>query len=534
MISPERQTFKCFGCGEGGDVITFVEKIEGLDFYNALKLLAEKAGVKLQTSSVKYGEKEFTADKKTRLFEINEWAKKVYQKILLDHPKAEKAREYLKNRGLSQKTIEEFEMGYAPNSWDFLLRFLVSKKYSEEEIVAAGVGIKADRGKVYDRFRGRIIFPINNIMGSTVAFTSRILEDDGQSAKYINSAESQIYIKGKTIYGLDKAKLFIKEKDLSVMVEGNMDVIACHQAGFKNVVATSGTALTLDQLKVLTRYSSVIALSFDSDEAGQTAMKRAIRVALQNDISTKIISLPKPFKDPDEAIKKDPKNWEKAVAAAKPSLQYWIDSLLTKYPNLSIDEKKNIAREILPAIKITASSLEKEHYIKYLSSKLFISENSLIEALDKTKGDTEFARGKKESGQGKKSQLEPYERILGLVWANDGLLPEIKGLFVNFKNDKAEYGDFTQMVASGYIDRSKLKPEVISLLNQLSLVALADIDPSNKEILASELAYLTSRFRSDERETIKEKYARLIQAAEEKGDQEEIKNLLKEFSNLIK
>ncbi len=387
MISQERQSFKCFGCGEGGDVITFIEKIEGLDFYNSLKLLAERVGVELKTNSIKFGDHEFKADQKTRLFEINEWAKKVYHKILVDHPKAEKARDYLKKRGLSKKTIEEFEIGYAPNSWDFLLRFLLNKKYSEEEIVAAGVGIKAERGKVYDRFRGRIIFPINNIMGNTIAFTSRILEDDGKSAKYINSAESAIYIKGKTIYGLDRAKMAIKEKDLAVLVEGQMDVIACHQAGFNNTVATSGTALTLDQLQILSRYTSTIALSFDGDNAGQTAMKRAIRIALQNDISTKIIYLPKEFKDPDEAIKSDAKIWAEAVKKAKPSLQYWIDSLISAAPEMSVDDKKKIAKEILPAIKIAASAIEKEHYIRYLAGKLLISEQSLIAALEKTKED---------------------------------------------------------------------------------------------------------------------------------------------------
>jgi DNA primase len=528
MISPERQTFKCFGCGEGGDVITFVEKMEGLDFYNALKLLAERAGVELKSNSVSFGQKEYKADKKTRIFEINEWAKKVYHKILVDHPKAEKAREYLKNRGMSAKTIETFEIGYAPASWDFLLRFLISKKYNETEIVEAGVAIRAEQGKVYDRFRGRIIFPINNPMGATVAFTSRILEDDGKSAKYINSAESPIYTKGKTIYGLDKAKTAIKEANLAIMVEGNMDVIACHQAGFRNVVATSGTALTLDQLKTLSRYSSLIALCFDTDNAGQTAMKRAVRVALQNDISTKIITTA-PFKDADEAIKADPKNWEQAVKRAKPSLEYWIDGL-TDGKELGVSEKKIIAKEILPVIKIILSDIEKEHYIKYLSEKLSISENSLIDALEKSKTDSEFSHNKTEE-EVAPEKISVSERILGLIWANPELVKNVPADF-SFSDEK--FSVFTKMIKDKEIERDKIKPELAFILDQLAVSALENIDSDNTETISSELLYLIGRIKQDQKEDIKDTYARKIHEAESKGDKALVKKLLSEFSSLIK
>ncbi len=528
-------SFMVANCGEGGDVITFIEKIEGLDFYNALKLLAEKAGVQLKTDTVKFGEHEFKADRKTRLFEINEWTKKVYHKVLTDHPKAEKAREYLKKRGLGKKTIEEFEIGYAPASWDFLLRFLVSKKYTEEEIVAAGVAIKAEKGKVYDRFRGRITFPISNIMGNTIAFTSRILEDDGQSAKYINSSESPIYVKGKTIYGLDKAKMVIKEQDAVVMVEGQMDVIACHQAGFKNTVATSGTALTLEQLQILSRYSSVITLSFDGDVAGQTAMKRAIRIAMQNDITTKIIALSKEYKDPDEAIKKDPRLWEEAIKKASPSLKYWIDNLVSQYPDLSIEDKKKIAKEILPVIKITASALEKEHYIRYLSGKLLVSEASLVEALGKTKQDNEFHNtASATSASPKKEQLTPFERIIGLIWADENLISLAKDILADFKTEDARYLSILTMIQTRDFDRNKVKPELAMFLNQVSLSSLENLDINDKELINSEFNYLISRFKSDQREHLRERFAREIQQAEERGDKEAIKKLLSEFSNLIK
>lgn len=533
MVSPERQSFKCFGCNEGGDVFTFIEKMEGLDFYNSLKLLAEKAGIQLKSQSIRYGNTEHTADKKTKIFEINEWAKKVYHKILVGHPKAEKAREYLKKRGLTQETIENFEIGYAPQSWDFLLRFLRSKKYLDNEIIESGVAIRGEQGKIFDRFRGRIMFPINNPMGNTVAFTSRILEDDGKSAKYINSSESPIYVKGKTIYGLDKAKMAIKEAKVAVMVEGNMDVISCHQAGFKNVVAVSGTALTLDQLKILVRYAPVIAFSFDADTAGQTAMKRAIRMAMQNDISIKIISMPEAFKDPDEAINADPRNWAKAVKDAKPALQYWIDSSAGETPVMGIEDKKRIAKEILPVIKIIYSDIEKEHYVKYLSEKLSVSEQSLIEAMEKTKADKEFGQNDN-SPTAKPEKLSTAEQIFGLLWANPELLGSNIEEFKKLGSVETKYEDLIQQIGSGKIEREKIKPERQAIYDQLAILALENIDSEDDESAAKELKYLLSRQKSDSLEDVKAEFAAKIRAAEQSGDRSKLKELLEEFSRLIK
>lgn len=535
MVSPERQTFRCFGCNEGGDIFTFIEKMEGVDFFNALKILAERAGVTLKSNSVKFGEQEFKSDKKTRIYEINDWTKKLYHKILIDHPKAEKARKYIKNRGLNEKTVEEFEIGYAPNSWELLVNFLKKKGYEENEIAQAGVAIKNDKGGVYDRFRGRIIFPINNIMGLTVAFTSRILENDpppaGGQAKYINSSESPVYIKGKTVYGLDKAKMYIKEKDLAVFVEGNMDVIACHQAGFKNVVATSGTAITPEQLKILNRYASVIALSFDHDEAGETAMKRAVTLALQNDINTKIISIEGPYKDPDEAIKADSKNWQRAIDQSKPSLEYWIDLLVRKNPDLSVLTKKSIAKEILPVIKTIFSDIEKEYYIKYLAKKLSIAEKTILSTLEKTKK-AEGTHSKEVSKQDV-LKLGVLEKILGIIWSYPDLISKCKNASeLEFDNDKLR--SFILMVNKKKIAKSEIKPEAASILNQYSMVALEEIGGSEIDIIQSELEYLFARLSSEKKEDLKSNFAKKIQEAEQKGDREKVKKLLNDFSNLIK
>ena len=547
MISPERQTYKCFGCNEFGDIFTFIEKMEGVDFYNALKILADRAGVKLSPKSIRHNDRDYQPDQTTKLFEINDWAAKVYNKILTDHPKAATARQYLEKRGLSLETIEEFKIGYAPSSWDFLIKFLSMKKYDNKEIFKAGLLVQRQGGDgFYDRFRGRITFPINNIMGACVGFTTRLLDDNPNppagGAKYINSAESPIYKKSKIIYGLDKAKMAIKDANLAIVVEGNMDVIACHQAGFKNVVASSGTALTIDQLKILTRYSPDIAFSFDSDNAGQAAMKKAVALALQNDVSTKIISLPLAYKDPDEAISANPKHWSDAVEKAKPALEYWIDLLIKNAKTLEVSTKKNIAREILPIIKIIYSDIEKEHYIKYLSMRLGISEKSLNQALDKSKSlipETKYGDGKegKEGKEGKddKKSIDIYARLAGVIWED----LKIKDKITNIKNVRYPGEDITLVKFYDNIIKDKLleslfNDEEKNQLNQISLTVLADFDDKSEENLLAEAEYLIKSIERENREQIKQDFVQKIKQAEADGDRQKIKQLMEELSGLIK
>ncbi|MCK4892060.1 MAG: DNA primase, partial [Candidatus Pacebacteria bacterium] len=267
-VSPERQMWYCFGCNEGGDIFTFVMKMEGLEFRDALKLLAEKAGVQLEDRS--YND----SGEKSKALEILDISRKFYQECLKIKT-GRKAFEYLSNRGLSKNIIEKFQLGYAPDSWDLLSKFLKKKGYKESGIFSAGMTVKKDKGGYYDRFRGRIMFPINNVSGQTIGFSSRVMPGADEShAKYINTPETAIYNKSRVLYGLDKSKVEIRKKDLCIMVEGNMDVIASFQAEIENVAATSGTALTADQLKIIKRYTDNIAFSFDMDSAGIKAAGR--------------------------------------------------------------------------------------------------------------------------------------------------------------------------------------------------------------------------------------------------------------------
>jgi DNA primase len=310
-----------------------------------------------------------------------------------------------------------------------------------------------------------------------------------------------------------------------------MDVIACHQAGFKNVVATSGTAITEEQLKILSRYAGEVAFAFDTDVAGEAAMKKAIQLSLKNDISTRVIALPAPFKDPDEAIKNSPKNWTKAIEVAKPSLEYWIDLLVRKHPDLEVLTKKKIAKEILPVIKAVFSDIEKEYYIKYLAKKLSVAEKTLIAALEKSKVSDEAKHGE-ETGDVEMEKAGTSERILGFLWHEPKFIDLVEKEVDKLSDSNLP--NFVQMIKNKKIDKEKLPPSEINILNQLDLSEAENIDFSNEELARNELNFLLGRLRSDSREKLKSDFAQKIQAAEERGDKSELKRLMAEFSSLIK
>ena len=380
MVSPERQMWHCFGCGEGGDIFTFVMKIEGLEFRDALKLLAEKAGVELKSSGYKSGD----SGRKKRILEIVEISRKFYEECLKIKT-GKKAFQYLSERGLSKNTIEKFQLGYAPDSWDLLSKFLKKKGYQENEIFSAGMTVKKDSGGYYDRFRGRIMFPINNVSEQTVGFSSRVMpgEDESQ-AKYINTPETVLYNKSQILYGLDKAKLAIRKNDLAILVEGNMDVIASFQAEVENVVAASGTALTNEQIRIIKRYTDNVAFSFDLDSAGIKAANRGIEIALAEGMNVQVITVPE-GKDPADCVKSNPALWKKTVKNPKPIMEFYFDSVFTKYDATKIEDKKKIAAELLNIISKISNKIEQSHYLQMLAEKLKVDEKVLVETLESAK-----------------------------------------------------------------------------------------------------------------------------------------------------
>ena len=463
MISPERQMWYCFGCNEGGDIFTFVMKMEGLEFRDALKLLAEKAGVQLENRSYD------NSGEKSKVLEILDISRKFYQECLKIKT-GRKAFEYLSNRELSKNTIEKFQLGYAPDSWDLLSKFLKKKGYKENEIFATGMTVKKDRGGYYDRFRGRIMFPINNISGQTIGFSSRVMPGADEShAKYINTPETAIYNKSRVLYGLDKAKIEIRKKDLCIMVEGNMDVIASFQASVENVVATSGTALTADQIRIIKRYTDNIAFSFDMDSAGIKAAGRGIELALQERMNVGVITISE-GKDPADCVKNNPKLWEEAVKNPKAIMEFYFESVFAKYDANEIEGKKKIAEELLNVIYKISNKIEQNYYIKTLSEKLKIDEKAVFESLNALrqnqsgfKSQTDGNNLEKKEAVAKEDQLQ--KRILGFII----LYPHFFGdLFLDLDNFlfdnkiKKIYG----MIKNLYAEENKLNDEILAKLKK--------------------------------------------------------------------
>lgn len=356
MVSPAKQIWHCFGCGEGGDIIEFVKKIENISFPEALKQLADKAGVVLPEKG-SGGPKKEVAD---QLYKINTYAAKLYHSLLLA-PVGAEALAYIQHRGLSLETILSWQIGFAPESFGTVRDSLLAKKVTEQELLASGVCARSDRGGVYDRFRNRITFPIVDFLGKTVGFSARDFSGSSDAAKYINSPETVIYNKSKVLFGLYQAKAEARRLDYMVIVEGQMDCITAHQAGFVNTVATSGTALTQDHLRQLGRLTKNVMFCFDQDAAGREAARRAGLTALSQGFSLKVVQF-SGAKDPDELIREKPEQWKQALKEAVWFVEFYIKKGLADYPFGSVEQKKYVSTVLLPLLGVIADPIEKEHY----------------------------------------------------------------------------------------------------------------------------------------------------------------------------
>ena len=382
VVSPERQIWHCFGCGAGSDIFGFVMKIEGIEFPEALRILAKKANVNLTNQNFNL------TSARTNLLDITRLAAMFYQQNLLDSTAGQTARDYLKKRQVSDEIIKRFQLGYALDSWDNLLKFLIKKGISEKDIALAGLIIKkttsnASTSDYYDRFRGRLMFPIADAYGNAVGFTGRVLPSEEtnakkETAKYVNTPETSIYHKGRILYGLDQAKETIRKNNYVIIVEGNMDVLASHQAGIHNVVASSGTALTMEQINLLKRYTKNLILSFDVDLAGQTATRRGIDIALQAGTNVKIITL-LAGKDPDDCVRIDPELWHQSIKKSKPLMEYYFDFIFNNLSTDRIFEQKKVEENIFSLLSQFNSKIEQDYWLKKMSERMNISEQALLD-----------------------------------------------------------------------------------------------------------------------------------------------------------
>ncbi len=463
FVSPDRGGYYCFGCHAKGDIFTFVEQFEGLDFVGALKVLADKAGVTLERYDK--GDK----SEKDKLFSVLEQATFFYQKKLSEN---KSALEYLKGRGVTEATIKDFRIGFAPDDWRELYEYLGSRSVSEKDMLAVGLIKKKEMGgtQPYDTFRGRVMFPIGDSAGRIVGFSGRILVDDGKSAKYLNSPETELFNKSEILFGLDKAKIDIRKKDYSILVEGQMDIVMMHQVGITNTVASSGTALTESHLIKLRRLSNRIIMAYDGDSAGFAASNRSAQIALALGMDLKIAQMPA-GKDPADLAKDSPEVLREALKNSKHIIDFYTDGLLARNLESRVLGQE-VRKHVLPYVALLTSTIEKSHFIKTIAQKTFIKEEALWDDLKKIPSGGVYLP-KEESSPPAGKRAEQIERkIFGLIFS--GKLPEEKvkeilgKKFEELKNKfEKEKNTLLFETEAQYNDKNNLEKDTHELLSGL-------------------------------------------------------------------
>ncbi|MFC1929813.1 DNA primase [Chloroflexota bacterium] len=378
FVYPEQQSWHCFGaCSTGGDVFSFVMKKENMAFGEALRFLAQRAGVTIPSRF----EREDKREEKEELYQISEAAAQYFHNLLLNSEAAEKARKYVASRSFSPQTISDFQLGFSPNQWEALKQYLLERGYAENKILDAGLIIESEEGKTHDRFRNRLMFPIFDARGHVIGFGARALDDS--MPKYLNSPQTQTFDKSTTIYGLNVAAKTIRQQELAVIVEGYIDVITAHQNGFSNVVASMGTAVTETQVRTLKKLSKNLILALDADAAGEEAMLRGVSYENILNAEIRVIIMPE-GKDPDDVIKKDAATWEKLVATAIPIVDFTFDSVTTGLDMTTAKAQSFTVERLLPIVAaISDTIIRQPYYIKKLAHLTDSDEHTIEAAINR-------------------------------------------------------------------------------------------------------------------------------------------------------
>jgi len=525
IVSPDKQIWHCFGCNRGGDVIKFLMEYENLEFYEALQILAEKAGIELKKIDL-VEQKQIGI-----LYDISEKAKEFFKKNLENSPEA---LAYLKNRGLKEETIKEFEIGLAPTGFDELTRYLVNLGYRIADIERSGLSFKNKEGLYVDRFRQRIVFPIYNHFSKVVAFGARILpwlKEADKLAKYINSPDSLIYNKSRILYGLHKTKNEIKNAGFALLVEGYLDFLMSYQDGVKNAVAVSGTALTFDQLRVLKRYTDQLIFCFDADSAGQNATERSIDQALSNDFNVKVLSL-KDVKDPAELVLNSPGKLKNLIKEAKPIMNFYFDyykiSDASAISSSELSDFKKNLRSFLLKIKNLASPIERNFWLKQLSQKTGLEENSLLEELEKISTKKE----EKEEVINQKVSFSRRElisqRLIVLMILDKNLQAEYQNLVEFFPEEYQKI--FNHLTKNEKLENRKQE----ELANYILLKSSLGIENLEEEKIRNEFENLVKEIKIEYFKEQREILTKAIKEAEKNGDEDKINSILSQFDELSK
>lgn len=516
FVSPVRNTYYCFGCGEKGDIFSFVQKYEGLDFTGALKLLAERAGVPLENRGAD------NRERYKRLYLLLEAATLFFERELATN---RGPLDYLKSRGLTSATIKDFRLGYAPPAWRMTTEHLKGLGFTEEEIEQAGLGKRTD-GSFYDRFRGRIMFPIMDATGRPVAFSGRIYDmpknQDLAGGKYINSPETPLYVKSKILFGFDKAKEGIRRLNCAIVVEGQMDLIMCHQAGYRNTVAISGTALSSVQIEALKRLSNNLILALDADSAGLRASGKSAALALSLGMEVKVVSL-SGGKDPADMILVSKDSWKQTVRSAKHVIDFLLDNLAAR--NLSEREfRRETGRTVLPFVALVTGAIDRAHFIAKIASVLRVPEHAVEEDVAKA---PPLLKEEEAQTELLAEEVPPQTRKQTLLRAVFGILASRAGVSDFAAQDMPHIAELTQLLGE---DEFKQYSSNDEYLNEVAFEAEKTYDAENLEEIFKGL------YQSLRREILQELRVMKTLAIREKelaGLHEEAKKIQQEQKKII-
>lgn len=532
-VSPDKHIWHDFSSGKGGDVFSFVMEVDGLDFRQALELLARRAGVDLAMYESK-GSQDF-ARRKKRIAEANELAAKFYQRNLLGN---KHALEYVfKKRGLNKEVVGDFRLGYAPDNNDALTSLLRKKGFSDNELKEAGLTNRFGG----DLFRGRMMVPLMDGSGQVIGFTGRIIIDDSRAPKYLNTPQTLLYDKSRHVFGLSQAKEAIRKADHSVVVEGNLDVVSSHQAGVKQVVATAGTAMTEHHMRALYRLSSNVRLSFDGDKAGLAATERAIPIAQTVGVSLSIITLPESAKDPDELIQQDAKLWQKAIDASEPVVDWVIEQFAGRENLESAAGKRAFTTAAIGVIKSLTDPVEQDHYMARIAEMTDTTREALTSKLQNFAEKKMYKTPKKTHTVNKdaKHQVDHLQNVLLAVAFND---QGVRKLFESIE-PKIFRGADRQAVAA-YLSEHTNKP-VSSMPSRLQeyekyvtmLLLHPDVESvewNGKNRIATATETIRRLHANYQKTNTKEELLRKEAEARDRGDNDAADQYLKQLSELIR
>jgi DNA primase len=530
VVSPVKQIYHCFGCGAGGDMISFVMKHENLDFIEALKILADKAGVDLPNLKGGFKSGQGSRSAVSGLLRVNELAANYYNSVLIGSGKAASARKYLAQRGLNSASAGLFKIGYASSEWDSFLKFAKTKNATEAMLEKAGLIIRANADKLYDRFRNRVIFPIFDIRSKIVAFGGRVLDDS--LPKYMNSPETDAYVKGKHLYGLNFAIDEIKAKDYVVVVEGYLDLILPFQNGIRNIVATLGTALTIEQIRLIKRFTDNVVIIYDADEAGQAASLRGLDLLVSEGLFVKIASLPKGM-DPDSYVRQNGReSLSKIITSADNIFDYKLKLLLDKFNPAESEDKTKIAAEMLPTIKRIENSVLRSDYLNRLSKALFISADALAEELQKVKLDYSYL-GKDKNIKTETGIRTSEKIVVSLMMEDPAIAAKVRD---TLKIEEFTSRDICRIVQVIYslLDEGKIPsaPKIINLIDdeELSHIICEALEETEKIIEREKaLQDCICRIKKDNSALKRQNLTNLIKQAETEGDDIRIMSLVKQL-----